>query len=221
MNQLIKPAKMKPELIEKYITDHSTAEDELLTRLNHETHRKALMPRMLSGHLQGKILELFSKMISPNKIMELGTYTGYSAICMAKGLKKDGQLHTIELNDELEHISSKYFSESGFENQIIQHTGDASTIAASLGNDFDLIFIDADKRQYPDYYKICMKALKKGGYIIADNVLWGDKVVEPLDEKDEYTKGILEFNTLVQNDPNCENVMFPVRDGLMIVRKIS
>ncbi len=211
---------MQNERLDNYIINHCSEEDKLLTELSRETHLKALMPRMLSGHLQGKVLELLSKMLQPEKILELGTYTGYSAICLAKGLAENGKLHTIEINDELQFISSKYFEKAGCANKIIQHIGDATQIATQLGTNFDLIFIDADKRQYPQYYKIAMQILKPGGIIIADNVLWGGKVIEPVLEKDTYTKGILEFNKMVQEDSNSENFIFPLRDGLMMVRKL-
>ncbi len=205
--------------LDTYILDHCDTEDPILHELNRETHLKVLMPRMLSGHLQGKMLEMISKMIRPSHILELGTYTGYSAICLAKGLIDNGLLHTIEINDELESMARSYFKKSGFSDQIVLHIGDSMAIVPRLSPSFDLVFIDADKRQYLDYYQLVFDRVRSGGYIIADNILWDGKVVEPLKPNDAYTKGILTFNDFVKNDSRVEKVIFPVRDGLMVIRK--
>lgn len=205
--------------IEEYILNHSDQEDPILVELNRETNLKILRPRMLSGHLQGKILEMLSKMIQPKKILELGTYTGYSAICLAKGLKENGTLHTIEINDELEDFISKYISKAGLENQIKLHFGDAREIIPEISDMFDLVFIDADKREYLEYYNIVFDYVKPGGYIFADNVLWSGKVIELESPDDEYTKGIFEFNEFIKKDNRVEKVILPLRDGLTLIRK--
>ena len=205
--------------LENYLLDHTSEEDELLKKLERDTFLNVLRPRMLSGHLQGKMLEMFSRMINPKFILEIGTYTGYSAICLAKGLQKEGQLHTIEINDELESFASNYFEKSGFRKQIIQHIGDGREIIPQLDFAFDLIFIDADKREYCDYFDLVIDKLKPGGFIIADNVLWSGKVVEKTDPADEQTTGILQFNKKIKEDSRVSQVILPVRDGLMIIRK--
>lgn len=206
--------------IEEYILNHSDKEDPILAELNRETNLKILRPRMLSGHLQGKVLEMISKMINPEKILELGTYTGYSAICLAKGLKNKGILHTIEINDELEEIILKYLQKIGVENKIKLHVGDALKIIPEINEQFDLVFIDADKREYLKYYNIVFDYVKPGGFILADNVLWSGKVIELDSPDDEYTKGILEFNEFIKNDDRVEKVILPLRDGLTLIRKI-
>jgi caffeoyl-CoA O-methyltransferase len=205
--------------IENYILDHTDPESELLAELSRETQHKVLLSRMLSGHLQGKILEMISKMIGPKNILEIGTYTGYSAICLAQGLSANGKLHTIEINDELESFVRPFIEKSGLENKIQLHIGDAKEIIPKINCEFDLVFIDGDKRQYVDYYEIVMEKTKKGGFILADNVLWSGKVVTPLNPNDDYTAGILKFNDFVHHDPRVENVILPVRDGIMILRK--
>ena len=205
--------------IEEYILNHSDSEDPVLAELNRETNLKILRPRMLSGHLQGKILEMISKMINPEKILELGTYTGYSAICLAKGLKENGILHTIEINDELEDLILKYLQKAGIENKVKLHFGDARKIVPEINEQFDLVFIDADKREYLDYYNTILNFLKPGGFILADNVLWSGKVIEQDSPDDEYTKGIFEFNEFVKNDNRVEKVILPLRDGLTLIRK--
>lgn len=209
---------MTPEL-EKYILDHSEAESDLLAQLNRDTQHKVLLPRMLSGHLQGKILEMISKMIQPSYILELGTYTGYSAICLAQGLNESGVLHTIEINDELESFIQPFFEKSGLKEKIRLHIGNACEIIPDLPNEIDLVFIDADKRQYLDYYHLIIEKVNKGGFLLADNVLWSGKVVEPLAPNDEYTAGILAFNDFVHHDERVENVILPIRDGIMMLRK--
>ena len=205
--------------IEEYILNHSDKEDPVLADLNRETNLKVLRPRMLSGHLQGKILEMISKMINPEKILELGTYTGYSALCLAQGLAENGKLHTIEINDELESFTRSFFEQSPFADKIKFHIGDALEIISNLENNIDLVFIDADKRDYLAYYESVIEKVKKGGFILADNVLWGNKVIEEVEENDLYTKGIIEFNKFVHNDKRVENVILPIRDGIMILRK--
>ncbi len=205
--------------IEQYILDHSDPEDPLLAELNRETNLKVLRPRMLSGHLQGKILEMISKMIRPQKILEIGTYTGYSAICLAKGLQKNGILHTIEINDELEHFIRKYLQKARLESQIYLHIGNALEIIPKLNQNFDLIFIDGDKRQYSAYYHAIFDYVKPGGFILADNVLWSGKVIELESPDDEYTKGIFTFNKLITKDNRVEKIILPLRDGLTLIRK--
>ncbi|MCK5537871.1 MAG: O-methyltransferase [Bacteroidales bacterium] len=205
--------------IDDYINQNSTPEDDVLKELNRETHLKILAPRMLSGNIQGKLLESISKMIQPKTILELGTYTGYSAICMAKGLSPNGVLHTIEINDELESIIRKYIKKVDFESKIKLHIGDALTIIPSMEMEFDLVFIDADKRLYSQYYDLVIDKLKPGGFIIADNVLWGEKVIEAIQQNDLYTKGIVDFNNKIIKDNRVENFILPLRDGISIIRK--
>jgi len=205
--------------IEEYILNHSDKEDPILAELNRETNLKILRPRMLSGHLQGKILEMISKMIFPEKILELGTYTGYSAICLAKGLKENGTLHSVEINDELEDFISKYIKKANLDNKIKLHFGDARKIVPEINDQFDLVFIDADKREYLEYYHIVFDFVKKGGFILADNVLWSGKVIELDSPDDEYTRGIFEFNEFIKNDNRIEKVILPLRDGLTLIRK--
>lgn len=205
--------------LEEYLIEYSNKEDKLLYDLNRQTHLKVLMPRMLSGELQGVFLEMLSRMIQAENILEIGTYTGYSAICLAKGLKNNGKLYTIEINDEIIDLSSKYFHKAGFENQIIQYVGDAVNIIPKLNRQFDLVFIDGDKRQYPKYYDLIIDKLKPNGYIIADNVLWDGKVIDNPKTNDSYTKGIIEFNKKVKNDKRVDKLMLPFRDGLYLIRK--
>lgn len=206
--------------IEEYIIENSETEDPILAELVRETNLTKLMPRMLSGHIQGKLLEHLSKMISPENILEIGTFTGYSAICLSKGLKKGGFIHTIEINDENEPIISKYFNKSGINLFTKLHIGNALEIIPDIEAEFDLVFIDGDKREYSEYYKTVMPKLKKGGYILCDNVLWDNKVIDPPETFDAYTRGIVEFNRLVNSDSNVENFILPIRDGLMVIRKI-
>ena len=210
---------MKSTDLEKYIVAHTGEEDAVLQELSRETHLRVLRPRMLSGHLQGQMLTMFSQMVSPKRILEIGTFTGYSAICLAKGLPEDGKLHTIEINDELEAIAQKYFVKAGLEDKIVQHIGDARTIIPKLDETFDLVFIDADKREYCSYFDLVFDKVKSGGIIIADNILWNGKVVEPVDPADEQTIGILKFNQKIKNDPRVNQLILPFRDGLMLIRK--
>jgi predicted O-methyltransferase YrrM len=208
------------EAIDKYISNHTSPESDVLSKLNRETHLRILNPRMLSGHIQGKFLEMISRMIRPESILEIGTYTGYSAICLAKGLKNGGILHTIEINQELEIIARDYIAKAGLQNVIRQHIGDALKIIPTLNEEFDLVFIDADKENYLRYYQMAFDSVKKGGFILADNALWDGKVVEPDLQVDKETRGIKAFNDFVQNDARVENVLLSIRDGVMLVCKL-
>ena len=208
-----------PQEIDDYVVQHSAKEPELLQKLNRETNQKVLQPRMLSGHYQGRILSMISKLVQPKNILEIGTYTGYSALCLAEGMQSDGILHTIDVNEELYDFQKRYFTASAFDAQIMQHLGEASEIIPTLKGHFDLIFIDADKPNYPVYFQQIMERLNPGGIIISDNVLWSGKVVEPLQEDDESTKALLEYNRLLAEDERLETVMLPVRDGLAISRR--
>ncbi|MDA3817815.1 MAG: O-methyltransferase [Prolixibacteraceae bacterium] len=205
--------------LEKYISDHIMPEEDFLNELERETNLSCIHPRMLSGHIQGKILYMLCRMIRPKRILELGTYTGYSAISMAMALDHDATLHTIEIFDELEGIIRKYIKKTGLQDIIHCHFGDAMELVSGIDEQFDLVFIDADKRKYPDYYELVFDKVSPGGYIIADNILWDGKVVDKKEKNDPQTKGILAFNEMVQADPRVENVIFPFRDGMMIVRK--
>jgi predicted O-methyltransferase YrrM len=207
-------------MIEKYIKDHTTPEDDVLERLNRETHLRVLNPRMLSGHVQGKFLEMISRMICPERILEIGTYTGYSAICLARGLAQNGFLHTIEINPEPDEMAGKYFREAGLESKIIRHIGDALTLIPEMDIRFNLVFIDASKEHYSDYYHLVFDKVKPGGFILADNALWDGKVVLAKNSADKDTLGIMKFNDLVQQDKRVENVLLSERDGLMVIRKL-
>jgi len=209
---------INPEL-EKYAEEHSSKESDLLYRLNRETHIKVMLPRMLSGAMQGKLLEMISLMIKPKCILEIGTYTGYSAICLAKGLPTDGVLHTIEKNPELESIAKKYFAEAEIEHQVNYHLGNALDIIPQIDEVFDLVFLDADKENYLNYYHLVFDKIHPGGYILADNVFWSGKVLTTPDSHDKEAIGIIEFNEFVQQDERVENVMLPLRDGLSLIRK--
>jgi caffeoyl-CoA O-methyltransferase len=206
-------------LLEQYISGHSTPPDPLLGELYRETHIRFINPNMVSGHFQGRLLEMISKMIKPDLILEIGTFTGYSAICLAKGLNEDGKLITIELNDELESFSRGYFERAGLSESIVQIIGKAQEKIPELDGKFDLVFIDGDKREYCEYFRLIKDKVKKGGFILADNVLWGGKALE-YDTKDQQSKGIIEFNDMIRNEPGIENLILPLRDGLMIIRKL-
>ena len=210
-----------PVLLDQYISSHISPEEDYLKELDRETHLKVMRSRMLSGHLQGQILSMISCMIKPQCILEIGTFTGYSALCLAKGLAEGGVLHTIEIDDELESIARKYFVKSGMADRIVQHIGDACQIIPSLDKTFDLVFIDADKRDYCNYYHLVFDRVSVGGFLIADNILWNGKVIDPDAATEEQTRGIIEFNDLVQNDTRVRNVILPVRDGIMLVQKIG
>jgi predicted O-methyltransferase YrrM len=204
--------------IEKYLLDYSSPEDPILEDLYRQTHIKFVNPNMSTGHLQGKLLEFLSVMSKPYNILEIGTFTGYSAICLAKGLKSGGKLYTIEINDELKEFCRSYFSRAGFENTIVQLTGKAQDIIPGLDQNFDLVYIDGDKREYSEYFNIVIGKVNPGGFIIADNILWGEKVLEK-NSKDPQTRGIIEFNEMIRQQENIEKVILPVRDGLMLIRK--
>ncbi|PRX53053.1 O-methyltransferase [Flagellimonas meridianipacifica] len=205
-------------ILESYIAKSSEEEPPLLKELTRETHLKVVRPRMLTGHFQGRVLSILSKIIAPKHILEIGTYTGYSAICLSEGLQKDGTLHTIEVNEELFDIQTKYFEKSGFSNQIVQHIGDALEIIPKLEVTFDLVFIDAHKVDYHAYFESALKKTKSGSIILSDNVLWSGKVVEPLDKTDLATAALLEYNEKLKNDPRVETVLLPIRDGLTLCR---
>jgi caffeoyl-CoA O-methyltransferase len=201
----------------QYITSCSSPEDPVLAELYRETHSRILYPNMISGHLQGILLNLISHMIRPETILEIGTYTGYSAICLAGGLRPGGRLHTIEINDELQPVIEKYISKAGLKDKIVLYTGDAREIIPSLDMEFDLVFLDADKQHYLEYYQAVFMKIRPGGFLIADNVIWGGKVITH--SADKETTGIRAFNEFVKNDQRVEKLMLPVRDGLMLVRK--
>jgi len=208
-----------PEKIEQYACQHTQAESDVLAKLNRETWAKVLIPRMLSGHLQGRALSMFSKMIRPKTILEIGTYTGYSAICLSEGLQEDGKLHTIDINEELKSMSSSYFEKAGIADNVIQYVGNAKEIIPKINDDFDLVFIDADKENYSNYFEIVIDKMPIGGFIIADNVLWSGKVVEKINDKDQETKALKDFNTLIHNSDRVDHILMPIRDGLMICQK--
>jgi predicted O-methyltransferase YrrM len=204
--------------LEDYIEKHSEKEPDLLAALNKETYQKILLPRMLSGHFQGRVLSMLSKLIRPVNILEIGTFTGYAALCLCEGMQENGQLHTIDIKEELETIQRKYFNKSPWGSQIFQHLGEAITIIPTLELKFDLVFIDADKENYLNYFELILPKMNKGGIILSDNVLWSGKVLEPLQKNDISTKVLLEYNELLKNDPRIETVLLPIRDGLTVSR---
>ncbi|HQZ24291.1 MAG TPA: O-methyltransferase [Flavobacterium sp.] len=204
--------------LENYIEQHSEKEPELLAALNKETYQKVLLPRMLSGHFQGRVLSMLSKLIRPVNILEIGTYTGYSALCLCEGMQENGSLHTIDIKEELVDFQRKHFDKSPWGNQIVQHLGEALDIIPTLDLKFDLVFIDADKENYINYFELIVPKMNKGGIILSDNVLWSGKVLEPLNPKDVSTKILLEYNLLLKNDPRVETVLLPIRDGLTVSR---
>ncbi|MDC0869991.1 O-methyltransferase [Flavobacteriaceae bacterium] len=209
-----------PEKIDEYVVDNSQKEPQILQELTKETWQRVLNPRMLSGAFQGRILSMISKIINPKDILEIGTYTGYSAICIAEGISNEATIDTIDKNEELEDIQNRYFKKSGFRDQIKQHIGNALEIIPTLDKKFDLVFIDADKSNYCNYFNLVIGKMKKGGIILSDNVLWSGKVVEKLDKKDIDTKALLEYNRLLNSDPRVETVLLPIRDGLSISRVV-
>ena len=209
-----------PEKIDEYVVDNSQKEPQILQELTKETWQRVLNPRMLSGAFQGRILSMISKIINPKDILEIGTYTGYSAICIAEGISNEATIDTIDKNEELEDIQNRYFKKSGFRDQIKQHIGNALEIIPTLDKKFDLVFIDADKSNYCNYFNLVIGKMKKGGIILSDNVLWSGKVVEKLDKKDIDTKSLLEYNRLLNSDPRVETVLLPIRDGLSIRRVV-
>ncbi|NBU90707.1 MAG: O-methyltransferase [Flavobacteriia bacterium] len=207
-------------LLDKYVCEHTANESDLLKKINRETHLEVLQPRMLSGHFQGRVLSMFSKMIRPERILEIGSYTGYSALCLAEGLTPNGKLVTIDINEELAARVRGYFSESPFSHQIDYFISDAMELIPALNEKWDIVFIDADKHNYINYYHRVFPMVKVGGYIIADNVLWSGKVIDP-SQHDKDTLLLREYNQLVHQDNRVEEVLFPIRDGLMIARKIN
>ena len=204
--------------LENYIEQHSEKEPELLATLSKETYQKVLLPRMLSGHFQGRVLSMLSKLIRPVNILEIGTYTGYSALCLCEGIQENGSLHTIDIKEELVDFQRKHFDKSPWGKQIVQHLGEALDIIPTLDLKFDLVFIDADKENYINYFEMIVPKMNKGGIILSDNVLWSGKVLEPLQANDLSTKIILEYNLLLKNDPRVETVLLPIRDGLTVSR---
>lgn len=204
--------------LEDYIEQHSQNEPELLAALNKETYQKILLPRMLSGHFQGRVLSMLSKLIRPVNILEIGTYTGYSALCLCEGMQENGMLHTIDIKEELVDFQRKHFDKSPWGNQIMQHLGEAIAIIPTLDIKFDLVFIDADKENYLNYFELIVPKMNKGGIILSDNVLWSGKVLEPLQPNDLSTKILLEYNKLLKNDSRVETVLLPIRDGLTVSR---
>lgn len=209
-----------PDKMEQYILDHIEEEPENLRQLSRDTHANILYSRMLSGHLQGRILKMMCRMIKPERILEIGTFTGYSSLCMAEALDKGQSIDTIEINDELETFIRKQFNKSDHGQKINLLIGDALTVIPTLNKTWDLVFIDGNKRYYPEYYRLVFDKINAGGYIIADNVLWSGKVIEQTDDKDLQTKGIQDFNELVAKDFRVEQVIFPVRDGFTVIRKL-
>lgn len=209
------------KLISKYVRDHSTAEDETLRLLERKTNLCSVQPRMISGQVQGKILEFMVDMLSPMRVCEIGTFTGYSAICMARALKEGAHLHTIDINDELSYIAAEFIEKADLSDRITMHIGSALEVVPKIGEVFDLVFIDGDKREYPEYYNMIMDGfVRSGSYIFADNTLWDGKVIDdsPKNQKDLYTRGILEFNRMVRSDARVEVVMMPFRDGMSIIK---
>ena len=208
-----------PEIISSYSLENTEEEPKLLSELNRETWANVMIPRMLSGHLQGRVLSMISKMIHPTNIIEVGTYTGYSALCMAEGLKENGKIHTLDINEEYTSVAKKYFDKSDYKENIIQHIGNAMDIIPQLNDKFQLAFLDADKENYSNYFDLIINKMDIGGYIIADNVLWSGKVTE--ENKDEETMALHNYNKKVLSDKRVETVLLPVRDGLNISRKLS
>lgn len=212
------------DALEQYIHDHTEPEEALLHELDRETNLRTVAPRMLSGHIQGRLLEMFVRMVRPRRVLEIGTFTGYSALSMAAGLDDGAELHTVEVDDELEEVAQSYFDRSPYEGRIRLHIGSALDIAPALGGRFDLVFIDGDKREYPDYYRMLMgdrgtePLVGSGSVLIADNILWSGKVVGPVAHNDRHTQALVEFNRMVVDDPRVENVIVPLRDGLNLIR---
>ena len=206
------------ETLENYIAQHSQSEPELLQQLSRETHLKVLQPRMITGHYQGRVLSVISKIVQPKAILEIGTYTGYSALCLAEGLTKEGVLHTVDFNEELVEMQRRYFDRSPYGKQIVQHTGDALEIIPDIDLSFDLVFIDAEKAEYLKYFELIFPKTKSGSLILSDNVLWSGKVTETVSENDKPTKVLLNYNRMLKEHPALDTVMLPVRDGLSLSR---
>lgn len=216
--EIEKPMHFIPQNIDDYAVKHTQKEPELLAKLTRETFQKILQPRMLSGHYQGRVLSLLSKLVHPKNILEIGTYTGYSALCLSEGLQKQGSLHTIDVNEELAEIQKKYFDISEYKEQIHQYLGNALDIIPTLELKFDLVFIDADKPNYPAYFELIIGKMNPKGIIITDNVLWSGKVAEQVKEDDESTIALMRYNKMVVEDKRVETVLLPIRDGLSISR---
>ena len=207
-----------PDNIDQYASDHSQKEPELLQELFRETWQKALVPRMISGHFQGRVLSMISKLTHPKTILEIGTYTGYSALCLAEGLQPGGALHTIDHNEELYDFQRKYFDRSDHKDQIKQYVGEALAVITEIDGPFDLVFIDADKANYSNYFEAIIDKMNPGGVILSDNVLWSGKVTEVPNPKDEDTKALIAYNQMMNEDPRIETVLLPIRDGLTVSR---
>jgi caffeoyl-CoA O-methyltransferase len=208
------------EALDNYVCEHTSPENGLLQQLNRDTHVKILKPRMLSGHFQGRVLSMLSHMIRPERILEIGTYTGYSALCLAEGLTENGKLITIDVNAEIEDFTRAFFAESKLNTKIDYRIANAMELIPQLDEQFDIVFIDADKLNYINYYHLVFDKVKKGGYILADNVLWSGKVTGDYETLDKDTRLLMDFNKLVQEDDRVENVLLPIRDGIMIARKL-
>ncbi len=211
---------LDPKII-TFSEEYSSPESQVLQDLNRETNAKVMMPRMLSGHLQGRILSMMSHMIRPDKILEIGTYTGYSALCMAEGLSPKGILHTIDINDELGPLVHQSIEKAHMSSKIKAHYGNAMDLIPTIEGPFDLVFIDADKVNYSNYYDLVIDKIRPGGFIVADNVLWSGKILEPESKMDSDTRALSAFNKKMKMDPRVEKVLLPVRDGLYIMRKIA
>ena len=204
------------EDLERYAEQHSQQEPPLLAALTRETHLRILQPRMLSGHLQGRFLSLLSRLLTPTYIVEIGTFTGYATLCLAEGLMPSGRLHTIEANEEYEEIQDKYFGQSPYREQIIQHFAPALEVLPTLPDGIDMVFIDADKKNYLNYFEVVLPKMRPGGVILSDNVLWSGKVVEPVKDSDKHTQILMEYNKRLATDPRLETVLLPIRDGLTL-----
>lgn len=208
------------EKLDKYVVEHTETEPKHLAELNRKTWMEILNPRMIAGHFQGRVLSMLSHMIQPKNILEIGTFTGYSAICWGEGLVENGEIHTIDINEELETLAQSYVNKSGLSEQVHFHIGNAIDIIPTLKKEWDIVFLDADKANYTNYYNLVFENVKKGGYIIADNVLWNGKVIDKKTWEEVDTEAILAFNKMVQEDDRVQNVLFPIRDGLMVIRKL-
>ena len=208
------------ENLEQYILENSSPEEELMHRLERETYLRVINPRMISGHLQGKFLEMLVRMLRPHRVLEIGTFTGYSALSIARGLEEGALLDTIEVDDELEDIAAKYFEASEYGSRIRQHIGSALDIVPHLGECYDMVFIDGDKREYPAYYNMLMDGgyVKSGSFMLADNILWYGKVAQPIAHNDKHTEAIVEFNRMVVADSRVDSVIIPIRDGINLIR---
>jgi predicted O-methyltransferase YrrM len=206
------------EALEDYVAKHSTQEPTHLADLNKETYQKILIPRMLSGHFQGRLLSMISKICQPKSILEVGTYTGYATLCLCEGLQQDGEIHTIDIKEELVDFQRKHFKKSPWNSQIKQHLGEALDIIPNINATFDLVFIDADKENYLQYYEMIVPKMNRGGLILSDNVLWSGKVLQPLQEGDKSTEVLLAYNKKLANDPRVESILLPIRDGITLTR---